>query len=167
MENKTFEALKWIVNILDGNNIPYRIGGGLATHIYGSNRTVNDVDISLSGKHFSTIVPLVPEFIVTGPKHYLNDKWDCTTLSLNYHGQDIDLTDIDTLLMRNKDGGEWIQNKVIYEKHPDVIKEVDGVRVTIMHPQVLLEYKEHLAGEHQDSDRKFLGEYLAKQVSQS
>lgn len=108
MEQKTIEALKWITSILDNNHIPYRIGGGLATSLYGSNRPVNDIDISLSGRFFSRIAPLVREFIVSGPKHYLNEKWDCTTFSLNYHEQNIDVevieinleADYDVLLRR-------------------------------------------------------------------
>jgi hypothetical protein len=160
MEQKTRDALKWIVGILDGNGIPYRIGGGLATHLYGSGRPVNDIDISLSGRYFPVIVPQVREFVVAGPKHYLNEKWDCTTLSLLYHGQDIDLTDVDTLLMRDKDDTAWIRNKDIFEAFPDVKKDVDGIRVTLMHPRVLLAYKEHLSGEHQEFDQRFLEGYV-------
>ncbi len=160
MTRRTIEALKWIVGILDDNGIPYRIGGGLATHLYGSGRPVNDIDISLSGQHFPTIVPLVRKYIVAGPKHYRNEKWDCETLSLSYHGQDIDLTDVDTLLMRDKDDTTWIRNREIYGKWPDVRKDIEGVIVTLMHPRVLLEYKEHLSGEHQERDRRFLREVI-------
>lgn len=160
MRPKTFEALKWIVSILESNNISYRIGGGLATNLYGSGRPINDIDISLSGKHFSTIVPIVREYIVTGPKHYLNEKWDCTTLSLDYHGQGIDLTDVDTLLMSNKEGTAWLQNKKIYQKYPDVAREVENIEVSLMHPRALLEYKQELSGEHQEYDRDFLRRYI-------
>jgi hypothetical protein len=161
MEKKTSEALVWIAGVLNDNDIPYRIGGGLATHLYGSGRPVNDIDISLSGKYFPAVVPLVREFITAGPKHYLNEKWDCTTLSLEYRGQEIDLTDADTLLMRDGEGARWIQNADIYGKWPDMKVDVDGVAVALMHPRVLLEYKEHLLGEHQEFDRKYLEEYIA------
>lgn len=160
MEQKFLQAIKWIVAIFDENKISYRIGGGAAVHLYGSSRPVKDIDIALSGKYFSVIIPLVRDHIIAGPQHYLNEKWDCTTLSLNYHGQDIDLTDVDTLLMRSKDGTEWIRNKEIYDKYPDVVKEVEGLKVTLMHPQALLGYKEHLNGEHQRADQRFLEEYL-------
>ena len=160
MQQKTLDGLKWIVTILNKIDAPYRIGGGTATHLYGSGRPVNDIDISISGKYFPSILPLVREFITIEPTHYSNEKWDCTTLSLNYYGQDIDLTDVDTLLMRSKDEKEWIKNKEIYEKHPNQIAQVDGVNVTLMHPRVLLEYKKHLSGEHQECDRRFLEEYI-------
>ena len=135
MEQKTLEALKWIVGILGDHHVPYRIGGGLATHVYGFDRPVNDIDISLSGNCFQELVRLVKEFIVAGPKQYLNEKWDCTTLSLSYHGQDIDLTDVDTLLMWDKDDTRWIRNREIYGKWPNVTREVEGVNATLMHPR--------------------------------
>ena len=160
MEDKTLNALKWIAKILNENNISYRIGGGLATYIYGSGRPVNDIDISLSGKDFPTIVPLVKDYIVAGPKHYENKKWNCTTLSLEYHGQDIDMTDADTLLMSSKDGSKWIKNKDIYQKYPDVTKEVEGIEVSLMDPRVLIEYKQELSGEHQEFDIEFLKKYI-------
>ncbi len=160
MQQKTLDGLKWIVTLLNTINAPYRIGGGTATHLYGSGRPINDIDISISGKYFPSILSLVEEFITTEPTHYLDEKWDCTTLSLNYHGQDIDLTDVDTLLMRSNDKKEWIRNKEIYEKHPNQTVQVDDISITLMHPKVLLEYKEHLSGEHQEFDRRFLEEYI-------
>lgn len=160
MESKTLEALKWLVGILDENEVPYRIGGGAAAYIYGSGRYINDIDVSLSGQYFERLVPAVEKYIVTGPKHYLNEKWDCTTLSLEYNGQDIDLTDSDTLLMRDKANSKWIENKTIYKKHKDMVKEVNGVKVSLMHPRVLVEYKKELSGEHQQHDIDFLERYI-------
>lgn len=51
MNEKTTRALKWIVGILSKLEVPYRIGGGFAAHVYGSNRLINDIDISLPGIH--------------------------------------------------------------------------------------------------------------------
>lgn len=162
VEEKTLNAFKWIVGILNGRNIPYSIGGGMATYLYGSGRRVNDIDISVSGKYLPVVIPLVKEYIIVGPKHYKNDKWDCLTLSLTYEGQDIDITDADTLMMSKKDGSGWIRNKEIYKKYPNVIKEVDGVKVSIMDPRVLFQYKQKLDGEHQEFDLKFLRDYIKK-----
>ena len=160
MEEKTLGALRWIVGILNENNIPYCIGGGMATYLYGSGRQVNDIDISISEKYFPIIAPLVEDYITAGLKHYKNEKWDCDTLSLNYDGQDIDVTNVDTLMMRKRDSSEWIRNKEIYQKYPNVIKRVDGVDVSLMDPRVLFEYKQELDGEHQEFDLRFLRDYI-------
>ena len=161
MNETTFNALKWIVEILNKNNIPYRVGGGTATFLYGSGREINDIDISTSCEYFSKIVPLVKEYITAEPKHYLNEKWDCTTLSLTYKGQDIDLTDVETLLMKSSLDDTWIKNKEIYKKWPDLKKDPgDNTLIALMHPRVLLEYKQHLDGKHQEFDRNYLKKFI-------
>lgn len=162
MAEHTKKALKWIAGILNDNRIPYRVGSGAATYLYGSGRPVNDIDISISGSDFSRLVPLVERHVVAGPKHYQNEKWDCVTLSLSYEGQDIDLTDADTLLMKRKDGTGWVKNIEIYRKYPDRIFDFEGVSVALMDPRVLYEYKQELEGEHQEFDRNFLEKYIAR-----
>ena len=161
LEGKTQEALKWIVDILDRNNVPYKIGGGFAACVYGSPRKVNDIDISLSGEYFPVIVPEVSGYITAGPKHYLNEKWDCSTLSLNYHGQDIDMTDVDTLKMTNVGKTEWIDVKNI--RLFDAIKtDINGITISIMDPRDLIAYKKELGGEHQLIDIEAVQKYLNK-----
>ena len=160
MNKNTKEALKWIVKILNGLNISYRIGGGVAVHLYGHTREINDIDISISNDYFDCIIPFVREYIIAGPKHYKNEKWDCMTLSLNYHGQDIDITDASTLLMTNREGTEWIENRKIYQKYPDNIIDFDGINIPLMHPKILIEYKKELSGKHQEDDIRFLESYI-------
>lgn len=145
MEEKTLKALHYITSILDKHKIPYRIGGGFAAHIYGSERPVNDIDISLSGKYFDLIIPEIKEYIKSGPKYYLGEKWDCNYISINYNGQDIDMTDVDTLRMSNKELTKWFQTKDSFRKFPNVIKEVDGIEVLLIDPRDLVAYKKELA----------------------
>ncbi len=106
MENKHKEALRWIVGILDKHKVPYRIGGGFAAKIYGSPRPLNDIDISMPGKYLPAILPEISKYITFGPQHYLDGKWDCDILSLEYEGQEFDITDVDTLRMSNKEETE-------------------------------------------------------------
>ena len=159
LEKNTQNALVWIVEILDKNNIPYKIGGGFAAHIYGSPRKINDVDISLSGKYFPSIISEVSDYIIAGPKHYLNEKWDCDTLSINYLGQDIDITDVDTLKMSDLEKNKWIKVKEI--RLFDAIKiEINGINVSIMDPRDLITYKKELGGEHQLIDIEAIQKYI-------
>ncbi|HOZ53484.1 MAG TPA: hypothetical protein PK142_02280 [bacterium] len=159
LNNKVLNGLKWITEILSRNNIPYKIGGGFAAKIYGSPREVNDIDISLSGKHFDIIVSEVKDYITAGPKHYLNEKWDCNTLSVNYEGQDIDMTDVDTLKMTNLEKTEWINVKDI-RLFDGIITDINGIKASIMDPRDLLRYKKELGGEHQLIDIEYIQRYL-------
>lgn len=159
MEEKTKRAVLWIVNILDKNNIPYRIGGGFAAHMYGALRQINDIDISLPGRFFDIIIPEVKKYITAGPKHYSNEKWDCDTLSLNYEGQEIDMTNIDTLRMSDKEKTEWFQTKDRYKNFPNIVMKIDGVDVELMNPLDLVAYKKELDGEHQIIDIEAVEQY--------
>lgn len=161
LNEKVMSGLCWIVAILDKHKIPYKIGGGFAAKIYGSPREVNDIDISLSGKYFDIIVSEVSNYITAGPKHYLNEKWDCNTLSVNYHGQDIDMTDVDTLKMTNLEKTEWfnVKEKRLYD---GITTDINGSLVSIMDPRDLISYKKLLGGEHQKIDIDAIQIYLDK-----
>jgi len=159
LSSKVLSGLRWITDILDRNNIPYKIGGGFAAKIYGSPREVKDIDISLSGKYFDIIVLEVKEYITDGPKHYLNEKWDCNTLSVNYKGQDIDMTDVDTLKMTTLNQSKWINVKDI-RLFDGIVTDINGIKALIMDPRDLIEYKKELGGEHQQVDIEYIQKYL-------
>jgi hypothetical protein len=164
MKNKMYEngfqALKWIIEILHKNNIPYRIGGGVAAHFYGSERSVKDIDITIPGKYFPVIVSEASEYITAGPKHGSNEKWDCDYIALNYNGQEIDITDIDTLKMSNKGKTEWIQTKDAFCKFPNHEVEIEGIKVSLIDPRDLVAYKKELDGDHQSADIVAIEKYI-------
>ena len=160
MQDKTINALRWIVEILTRHEIPYRIGGGFAAHVYGAERDINDIDISLSGTYFPVIVSETKEYITAGPKHYSNEKWDCDTLSLSFEGQDIDITDIDTLRMSNKEKTEWFETKDRYRRFPNHLMQVAGIEVSLIDSRDLAGYKKELDGDHQLVDIRAVEKYI-------
>lgn len=159
LEEKTMKALLFVASVFDENRIPYKIGGGLAARVYGAARPVNDIDISVSGKHFPVIVPKVSAYITAGLKHYLNEKWDCDTLSINYGGQDIDMTDVDTLKMSNLEQTRWMEVKKM-RLYDGIRTDINGVIVSIMDPRDLIAYKRELGGEHQLADVAAIQKFL-------
>jgi len=161
MEEKTLNALRWMVGILNKNKIPYRIGGGFAAHIYGSERPVKDIDITLLGKYFETIIPEVTKYTTAELKHYSDEKWDCDGFSLDYLGQEIDITDIDTLRMSNKEQTEWFQTKDNFRMFPSLLTKVGGIDVSLIDPRDLVAYKKHLDGNHQLIDIAAVQKYIS------
>jgi hypothetical protein len=145
MEEKTINALRWIVSILDKYNIQYRIGGGFAAHVYGSERPIKDIDITISGRYFSTIMPDILEYVEYDLKHYSDEKWDCDGLTINYYGQEIDISDIDTLRMSDKELTEWFQTKDKFRKYEPLSINVNGIKISIIDPRDLVAYKKELA----------------------
>jgi hypothetical protein len=159
---KTLKALKWIVEILDRHEVPYRIGGGFAAHTYGAVRPINDIDITFPGKYFSIIIPEVADYVTYQFGHSKDEKWDCNGLMLEYGGQEIDMTDIDTLKMSNKEKTEWLQTKDNFRKYPNIVTEMEGVRISLIDPRDLAAYKKHLDGDHQIVDINAVEEYIKK-----
>lgn len=162
MKQKTLNALKWIVNILNKHQIPYRIGGGFAAHMYGATRQINDIDITFPGKYFSVIIPEIYEYITYDLKNHIDKKWDCNGLTVKYDDQEIDMTDIDTLRMSNKEETKWLQTKDNFRKYPNIILNIEDMEVSIIDPRDLIAYKKHLNGEHQLVDIKAVEEYIKK-----
>lgn len=160
MEKKTLNALKWIVTILDKHQVPYRIGGGFAAHIYGAVRPINDIDITFPGKYFPIITPEVSNYITYKFGHSQDAKWECDGLTLEYDQQEIDITDIDTLKMSNKEKTGWIQTKDNFRKYPNRIIEVEDIKISCIDPRDLVAYKKHLDGDHQVSDIKAVEKYI-------
>lgn len=160
MQPKTLNALKWIIPILDKHKVPYRIGGGFAAHVYGATRPINDIDITCPGKYFPIIMPEISNYITYQFEHSQDEKWDCNGLTLNYNDQEIDMTDIDTLKMSNKEKTEWLQTKDFYRKFNPIPTEIEGITVSLIDPRDLVAYKKHLDGDHQLVDIEAVEKYI-------
>jgi len=158
LEEKTKNALKWIVNILDNHKIDYQISGGLAGKIFGSQRKLNDIDIDISEKYFLEILPEISEYIIFGPARYKDAKWDLELITLNYHGQEIDISGIDTLLISNKERTKWISYPGFLSEALNM--ECVGLKIKMINPKYFLEYKKELDGEQQLEDIKAVEQYL-------
>ncbi len=95
LDKKTKNALAWIVGILNRHNTPFQISGGFAAKLYGSPRPLNDIDLDIPRDGFDKIIEEVKAYIVYGPEQYKDKKWDVYLMTLNYHGQEIDVGEKD------------------------------------------------------------------------
>lgn len=160
LEEKTINALHWITKILNNNKINYQISGGLAGKIFGSKRELHDIDIDISKKDFKKILPEVSDYITYGPARYIDAKWNLELITLNYNGQEIDISDSDSFLISNKERTEWIPFLTDFLKTLDV--DLNGIKIKVINPKDFLEYKEELDGEHQLEDIESVKNYLIK-----
>jgi RimJ/RimL family protein N-acetyltransferase len=86
------DALLWIIPILRKHHIPFQIAGGLAMQAYGSKRALRDIDIDIPETDFKTIRQDVAPFITFGPDNFKDKNWDLFLMTLNYKGQEIDIS---------------------------------------------------------------------------
>ena len=141
--NNTKDALIWITNIIIKHGIPFQITGGLACIAYGSSRQLADIDIDIPEEHFEKIKNDVSPFITYGPDHYKSESWDLFLMTLNYHGQEIDLSGAYTTRIYNKRDKNWVKIMTDFSKVSHV--DIYGLSLPIIGRQELIAYKKILA----------------------
>jgi len=148
--DKTQVALLWIIDILNKKGIPFQISGGFAAKIYGSPRPLNDIDIDIPDSYFPNIYEDVKPYITYGPDYYKDPKFNNLLITLNYNGQEIDISGATNGRMSNREKTAWLLypcdfNKVTYQ-------EVFGITVPVIPREDLIAYKRELDGDHQIVD---------------
>ncbi|MCA9376177.1 MAG: nucleotidyltransferase [Candidatus Doudnabacteria bacterium] len=158
MKAKTTEALQWIVTVLRQKNIPFQITGGLAAHIYGASRPINDIDIDILEKDLARVTDAVHEYIIYGPARYRDKKWDVQLLTLKYHDQEIDLGGALETKIYDEATGAWTPCVATLDTAQE--HTIEGIELPVVEPQSLIAYKTLLTGAHQTTDIKAVRKYL-------
>lgn len=139
MKKNTEKAFNWIVNILNENKIPFQLTGGVAARLYGSDRPINDIDIEIEEKHFKTITPLVENYIIYSPQRYKSNEFDLLLMTLEYEGQEIDISGYKTDKLYNKETQKWESCRTYI--HDAINMELYGIKIPVIKWQHLVSYK--------------------------
>lgn len=138
-------GLIWITDILKKYQIPFQITGGLAPIVYGANRPLADIDIDIPDDQFHHIINDVKPYIIFGPARFKSEKWDLMLMTLNYQGQEIDLSGADSAYVLNAQIGAWIKLNENLTTAP--VKKVFDLDFPIIPIKNLIYYKKILARE--------------------
>ena len=85
----------------------------------------------------------VAAFITFGPKNFKNEKWDVLLMTLNYKGQEIDLSGAYHTKIFNENTQSWHQ--LTEDLSQAVLKEVFDLQLPVIPCDKLLAYKKMLA----------------------
>lgn len=141
----TKAALIWITDILKKHQIPFQITGGLAAIAYGVSRPLEDIDIDIPDDKFNLVENEVKNYIVYGPTRFKSEKWDLLLMTLNYLGQDIDLSGADQTYICDEKTKEWI--KLVEDLLNAPIKSIFGLQLPVIPYDKLINYKKILSRE--------------------
>jgi len=139
----TKAALIWITDLLKKHHIPFQITGGLAAKVYGATRPLADIDIDIPEDKFSLIENEVKEFIIFGPENFKSEKWDLLLMTLNYQGQEIDLSGAYHSKIFNDSTGQWVNLTEDFSKVE--LRKIFGLQFPVISRDELLRYKKVLA----------------------
>lgn len=153
-------ALHWIVDILKKHHVPFQVTGGVAAHIYGAVRPLNDIDLDIPEDAMEKILSDVKAYITFGPEHQIADKWDVKLLTLNYKGQVIDIGGAFDTKIFNEQTKQWVQCPANLETAE--LHTIHGITVPVVNPHDLITYKKLLNGDHQKTDIIAVEEYISK-----
>lgn len=157
----TERAFLWIVDILERNNVVYKISGGFVARIYGVNRELADIDIEVPEKDISIIARGAKSYIKFGPERYKDENWDLELLTLEYEGQEIDIASAEANIF-NQQNKQW--EKIISNLRDANMAKVYGRVVPIEKIDTLISYKNKLGRDVDIEDVKQLSEIKRKMV---
>ena len=136
-------ALIWITNILNELHVPYQIAGGLAARAYGATRELIDIDIDIPEECFDAVKNKVNQYITFGPTQNTEKPWDILLMTINYHGQDIDIGGAHHAKIYNQATGQW--HHLATDFSQCVQLEIYGIKVPVISRDDLLAYKKILS----------------------
>jgi predicted nucleic-acid-binding Zn-ribbon protein len=139
MKKDTETALKWIVSILQKHNIPFQIGGGFAARMYGVERELADIDIAIPTDRLDELLLEVKDYITHDLRHYLDEKWDCIGMTINYGGQEIDFVGAQGKKIFDEINKKWIILENDFSNNE--YKEIYGLTIPLMPKEKLITYK--------------------------
>jgi len=154
--DKTKVALFWISDILEIKKIPFQITGGLAAKIYGSPRPLNDIDIDIPTENIPNILEDLKPYIIYGPDYHFEDaKFRAPLITLNYNGQEMDITGATNSQMSNREETAWLPYPCDFRRVTH--QEVFGRLLPVISREDLIAYKKEMVGEHHFVDVKEIG----------
>ncbi len=136
-------ALMWIVSILNKHKVKFQITGGLAAELYGSRRSLADIDIDIHERNFSDILSSVKKYIIFGPAKYHDKHWNLLLMTLKYKGQLIDICGLEHTKIFDHKKKKWILLKSNLSKTK--IKIFHGIKVPVELESELITYKKELS----------------------
>lgn len=153
----TVQAFQWIISILSRKRVPYQISGGLAAIAYGSRRPLYDIDIEIPESKFPEIFAEVSQYWRSGPTRVKDEHWDVLMMSLDYHGQRIDVTGCQMARIYDPTEERWLPLVADFKKAE--MRNLFGLDVPVIGQAHLIAYKSILGREVDRSDiQELLGE---------
>ena len=133
---KAQAAFGWVLPVLQRIQVPYQVSGGLTPKVYGSTRPLIDIDIDIPDSAFEAIMAEVGKYVVFGPHYWTGEGFKVFLMTLNYHGQIVDIGGSNLTKIWHKSKHRWtplksnfldVTWKRILDKRSKVIPEEDLV----------------------------------------
>lgn len=138
------QALRWILQLLQQQQVPYMLCGGLAAVVYGATRPVHDIDLFVADTHFLQVAEAGTTYISKPPRRYCEEAegWDLEYLQFLYAGTKIEVGNIDKTKIYDIQAGQWVCLQAdLAERRSATVWDTE---VCVMPKAALVAYKQQL-----------------------
>lgn len=143
-QQKAYDALAYIIPILEKFNFRWCITGGFACYVYGVPRNITDIDIDIevskNDPSFQEFLKVIEQNITSPLEHFVDQNYD------NYNVGVLNILDICPMAEMNI----FIKEKAEYENFykdgfPNIeIREFQGFKLPLLSKQLIIKNKEML-----------------------
>jgi hypothetical protein len=163
MNRDTEKAFHWILEIIERNEIPYKISGGFAARVHGVDRELADIDIEMPEEYLKIVQNETSKYIISPLHMFIDENWKILLMTLNYEGQEIDMCSTEAQIFNQKTK-TWEQGNGNLENFVEA--EVYGENIKIDSIQSLISYKTKLGREVDIEDVKQLKSIWSKSLQE-
>ena len=131
-------VLKSLFGFLEGSGLEYRISGGLAGNLHGSEWPLHDIDLDVPARHIPQLRNYLIPYVFRELDWYEDEEFGIMLLQARILGVDIDVSRVEGARLRN--GERWILHEPDFSRR--CRRELLGIAVWVTSLEDLIAYKE-------------------------
>lgn len=149
------KVLRFLVDTLNANDIPFQVSGGLGAITHGATRDLRDIDIEINKKNCQKARELFKNYIAEDFRRYSDGEFDLWMMTLDIDGVPVDINQVEESYIF-KDGEKVLLPEGLIDTE---IKSVDGIEFPVQNKKNLIDYKQMLG---RDTDLTDAAEMLQR-----
>jgi hypothetical protein len=153
LHQNQIKVLTNLKHVLDDNNIPFVVIGGLAAIAWGVQRPLTDIDIQVENANLSAVKKLFQEYVTTDIRHYVTKNWDIQQMILTIDGVGIDVCGTEAFFIVKNNKRYLFENWI----KKAVVKNVEDISLPTLPKEELIAYKTLVARPVDLQDLRLLG----------
>ncbi|MEK7645362.1 MAG: hypothetical protein AAB391_03555 [Patescibacteria group bacterium] len=151
LSEKHKKVLKYLVDTFDNAGILFQATSGLAANVYGSSRSLYDIDIDVYKKDIPKAQELFRKHVVSDFVHEQNESFDLYEFTLKIDGVTVDVSQAEESYAIGKDGTKILVMNDIKNASKHTF---EGIAFRVLDKGQLVRYKTHVARSTDLSDVK-------------
>ncbi len=132
------KVLKFLIDTLNANHIPFQVSGGLGAITYGATRELRDIDIEINRENCPKARELFKDFIVEDFRHYEDGEFALWMMTLTIDGVSVDINQVEESYAFDDAGNKQLLPEGLIDTE---MKNIGDITFPVQNRKNLIEYK--------------------------